>query len=257
MTDSYREDLAYIHDAGFGQFARNAASVLLEHFRSVEISGGLVVDLGCGSGILAQEVCEAGYEVFGIDLSADLITIARTRVPQAEFHVGSFFDVPIPPCIAVTAIGECFNYLFDQDSTTPALLNLFQRIFDALCPGGLFMFDVAEPGRVPTGTFRTYTEGEDWAVLMNAEEDKRHRCLTRHITTFRRVESTVGDNVKEFYRRDRETHRLRLFDREELIAPLETIGFWVQSLDRYGTLFFGSGHQGVLAQKPCPKRQTG
>jgi ribosomal protein L11 methylase PrmA len=53
MPDAYREDLAYIHDVGFGKFAGAAAPVLLDAFNRAHISRGLVVDLGCGSGILS------------------------------------------------------------------------------------------------------------------------------------------------------------------------------------------------------------
>ena len=56
MTDAYRDDLAYIHDAGFGGFARAAAPVLVETLRQAAIMNGLVIDLGCGSGILSHEM---------------------------------------------------------------------------------------------------------------------------------------------------------------------------------------------------------
>ena len=47
---TYGEDLAWIHDAGFGAFAREAAPGLLEIFRKNGVEDGLVVDLGCGNG---------------------------------------------------------------------------------------------------------------------------------------------------------------------------------------------------------------
>src|SRR5213083_2321791 len=55
-----------------------------------------------------------------------------------------------------------------------------------------------EPGPGPQ---RSYREGDDWVVLVAAQED--HKLLTRRITIFRRV--------GELYRRDYEVHRLRLF----------------------------------------------
>ena len=58
MADNYREDLAYIHDAGFGALARSAAPVLLEDLRRRGVDGGLVIDLGCGSGILSEAVSD-------------------------------------------------------------------------------------------------------------------------------------------------------------------------------------------------------
>ncbi|HZM85247.1 MAG TPA: class I SAM-dependent methyltransferase, partial [Blastocatellia bacterium] len=85
--EAYKDDLAYIHDVGFGDFARNSARGLLEILREAGITSGLVVDLGCGSGLWARELVDAGYDVFGIDISAPMIDIARRRVPQGKFQV--------------------------------------------------------------------------------------------------------------------------------------------------------------------------
>ena len=49
MADAYREDLAHIHDAGFGALARSAAAVLVEALHQQGKHEGLVVDLGCGA----------------------------------------------------------------------------------------------------------------------------------------------------------------------------------------------------------------
>jgi 2-polyprenyl-3-methyl-5-hydroxy-6-metoxy-1,4-benzoquinol methylase len=65
----YEADLAYIHDTGFGEFARNSAPYLLNLFRRNGITEGRVVDLGCGSGIWARELTDSGYQVVGVDLS--------------------------------------------------------------------------------------------------------------------------------------------------------------------------------------------
>lgn len=242
MTNGYREDLAYVHDAGFGQLARSAAAVLIEELAQHGTRHGLVVDLGCGSGITAQALCATGYDVLGIDISPDLIAIARTRVPHGQFQAGSFLRVAIPPCVAVTAIGECFNYVFDSGNTTAERLRLFRHVYTALVAGGVFLFDVATPGRVPGGgPLRTYTEGEDWVVLMTAEEDPHERQLTRRITTFRQV--------GELYRRAQEVHRLHLFDHTELLQQLQSVGFGVQVLAGYGPSAFAPGHAGFLARK--------
>ncbi len=38
-----------------------------------------VVDLGCGTGSLAIPLARSGFEVFAIDLSADMLTIGRSK----------------------------------------------------------------------------------------------------------------------------------------------------------------------------------
>ena len=71
MTDAYGDDLAFIHDAGFGGHVRSAVPVLLKALHAKK--SGRVVDLGCGSGILAQEVIAAGYDLLGVDISPCMI----------------------------------------------------------------------------------------------------------------------------------------------------------------------------------------
>ncbi len=242
MTDAYNNDLAYIHDVGFGHLASNAAPVILAALRERGLNQGLVVDLGCGSGILAAALCAAGYDVLGIDLSASFLTLARQRAPTAQFRLGSLWTEDIPPCIAVTAIGECFNYLFDRDDRPEAVERVFRRIYAALSPGGFFVLDVAEPGRVPPpGVLRSHTEGPGWAVLLTAQEDEQQRLLTRHITSF----CQVGD----LYRRGHEVHRLRLLPRSEVAQCLQEVGFQVRTLAGYGALPFAQGHVGFVASK--------
>jgi SAM-dependent methyltransferase len=243
MTDAYRDDLAYIHDAGFLSVAREAAQVLLDALRRQRLLGGTVIDLGCGSGVLAQAVSDAGYDVLGIDLSEAMVGLARQRAPRGRFRVESLLSAELPPCVAVASVGECFNYLFDENNTKPKLAKVFRRIATALRPGGLLLFDVAEPGRVPgPDPRRFFVEGPDWAVLASSQEDRRHAILTRQITSFRRV--------GELYRRDQEVHRQRLLTRANLAGQLRNIGFRVRVLRGYGQLRFGPGHVGFMARKP-------
>jgi SAM-dependent methyltransferase len=242
MTDAYRDDLAFIHDAGFGRFAEAAAPILIEGLRKREIKSGLVIDLGCGSGILSRAVSESRYDVLGIDISEAMIELAQQRAPRGQFRVESLLTADLPPCVAVAAVGECLNYLFDRGNSAASLAKLLRRVHQSLVPGGLFLLDVAEPGRVHgTGVARAHFEGDDWAVLVHTEEDRRRKLLTRRITTFRRV----GD----WYRRDQEVHRQRLLAGGELAAQLRSIGFRVRILRAYGAVQFARGHVGLLARK--------
>jgi SAM-dependent methyltransferase len=243
MTTAYAADLAYIHDAGFGGLAREAGQVLVDALKRRGLKGGLVIDLGCGSGILSGVVIGSGYQALGIDISEGMVALARKHVPHAKFRVESLLAAELPHCVAVAAVGECLNYLFDEANRAPKVIKLFRRIYRALAPSGLFILDVAEPGRVSgPGPFRTYMEGRDWAVLVTNEEDQRRRFLTRTITSFRRC--------GELYRRDHEIHRQRLIARAEVARQLRSIGFRVRVLQGYGKLRFGPGHGGLIAAKP-------
>jgi 2-polyprenyl-3-methyl-5-hydroxy-6-metoxy-1,4-benzoquinol methylase len=81
LAEWYGEDLAYIHDVGHADFALDSAPGILEILGRSGIDGGLVVDLGCGSGLLARELIDAGYGVFGVDISEAMIGLARKPAP--------------------------------------------------------------------------------------------------------------------------------------------------------------------------------
>lgn len=245
MSHAYREDLSWIHDLGFGDLARHAAEQLLQSLAADGANGGLVVDLGCGSGILAEAVAVAGFDVLGIDLSPAMIEMARRRVPEGRFLCEPLLNAVLPPCRAVAAVGECFNYRFDERNSRAQLTDLFQRVHDALAPGGLFLFDAAGPGRVPgEGLVKTHVDGGDWALLMNAEEDRVAGRVTRCITSFRRV----GD----FFRRADECHELDLWPPGELAADLGRAGFEVTLLEAYAGHSLPPGLTGFLARRPRP-----
>ena len=240
----YGEDVAYIHDVGHAEFALGAAPGILEILDRNGIHDGLVVDLGCGSGLWARELVDAGYRVLGIDISEAMIELARKRVPEAEFRVGSLFGEDIPPCNAVTAVSEVLNYLFDAENEERGLGRLFLRVHDALVPGGVFVFDVLGPGQVPPGTrARGFRVGEDWAVLAEREEDVERGTMERRIVSFRKVEAC--------YRRDEEVHRVRLYDPAGLAAELERAGFRVRTMRSYGTHPLSEGHAAFVARKPA------
>jgi SAM-dependent methyltransferase len=243
MAEHYKEDLAYIHDVGHGDFALGAAPGILEIFARNSIRGGLVVDLGCGSGLWAGELIEAGYRVLGIDISEAMVELARRRAPEAEFRVGSLFEVEIPPCAAVTAVSEVLNYLFDPENENRGLARIFRRVYDALLPGGVFVFDVLGPGQVEPGTAaRGFRLGEDWAVLSEREEDAELGTLMRRIVSFRKV--------GEHYRRNDEVHRVRLYPPDELSAELRRVGFRVRKMHAYGGYSLAEGHAAFVARKP-------
>ena len=244
MTRYYGEDVAYIHDVGHADFALESAPGILGVLDRSGIEEGLVVDLGCGTGLLARELIDAGYGVLGIDISGEMIELARRRAPEADFLVGSLFGVEIPRCWAVTAISEVLNYLFDAENEELGPGRLFRRVYDALVPGGVFIFDVLGPGQVPPNTrAKGFSVGEDWAVLSEREEDAGRGTMERRIVSFRKV--------GEHYRRDEEVHRVRLYKASELSAELEHAGFQVESMRSYGDLPLSEGHTAFVARKPA------
>lgn len=243
MKEWYKEDLAYIHDVGHSDYALKSAPDILAILAQHNIRQGLIVDLGCGSGLSALEFTKADYRVLGVDISEALIAIARTRVPLAEFRVESLFKTDIPSCSAVVSVGECFNYLFDVDNSPQTLVQLFERVYKALMPGGVFVFDIAEPGQVfPGNITKHFTEGQDWIVLVEKEEDQEQSLLIRRIITLRKM----GDH----YRREDEVHHLRLYEATDIAEQLRQIGFQVQIMRNYGEYELPKAHAAFVARKP-------
>jgi len=238
----YGRDLAYVHDQAFGHLARAGAETLLRLLSRQGFDSGLTVELGCGSGITAQLLTEHGYDVLGVEVSPDLVEIARGRAPDAKFLNASLLDAELPGCVAVAAIGECFNYAFDERAGDEALGVIFARVYDALEPGGLFLFDIAEPGRERGGPRRDWSEGPDWTLCLEASEDHESRSLERRITVFREVDGG--------FRRSDELHHLRLYEVQAVLDALEVVGFEARRLGAYGSaVHFGRGHSGFLATK--------
>ncbi|MBE9097184.1 class I SAM-dependent methyltransferase [Tychonema sp. LEGE 07203] len=243
MKQWYKEDLAYIHDVGHSDYALKSAPGILHILAQNHLREGLIVDLGCGSGLSALEFTKAGYRVLGVDISESLIAIARNRVPEGEFRVESLFKTDIPSCHAVTSIGECLNYLFDADNNNENLVQFFDRIYHALISGGIFIFDIAEPGQILSeNTTKGFTEGKDWIVLVEKEENQQNQTLTRRIITLRKVGET--------YRRDDEIHSLRLYKATDIAEALHNVGFQVQIVRSYGDCNLPKAHAGFIARKP-------
>jgi SAM-dependent methyltransferase len=239
----YDTDLAYVHDAGFGRFAESAAPLVVDALRRAGIEDGVIVDLGCGSGRASRCFCNAGFSVMGADLSAAMIALARERVPAAEFHVQSFVDFEFPRCVAVTGIGEVFNYVADLRNHTSTRSNVFSRIYEALVPDGILLFDIAGPDRAPaSGREHFFSQSEDWAVFTEIEVDPPRNILTRHITTFRKS--------GELFRRSSETHSLELVEPGKVLELLQKIGFAATTLDSYGALKLPRGLHAFVARKP-------
>jgi SAM-dependent methyltransferase len=216
---AYDEDLAYTHDRGYSHVAEDAAAFLL----GLLPERSDVVELGCGAGVTALRLTEAGHTVLGIDQSPALIALARERAPHARFEVGSFVTQRLPECDAVLAIGEVFNYLFDEGNTPAALPGLFGRIHQALRPNGLLVFDLASPAVRRGDGARIWNAGADWATLV--EYGEQGDLLTRHITCFRELDSG--------YRRSEEVHVQRLYRPAEILPLLRAAGFTARTRRGY------------------------
>lgn len=200
---SYRANLALVHDRGFGAHADACAPGILELLAPVRDRGGLVVELGCGSGALTRHLLDAGHRVLATDASAAMVDLARERCPDAEgLRRLVLPDDPIPEADAVVAVGHVLSYLPDEAALWRALADAA----DALSPAGVLALDLCdlELGRARADTAPSSRVEEDWAIVVDYSLPSPDRFV-RAITTFVRSEDRT-------FRRDDERHVNVLID---------------------------------------------
>ncbi len=103
--------------------------------------GDCILDLGCGTGYLAQQIASAGAQVVGVDRSVSMIAQARQSYPHLTFEVVD---------------GESLEFFeqFDKVFSNAALHwmkaaeKVVDGIFKALKPGGLFIAEFGGKGNV-------------------------------------------------------------------------------------------------------------
>ncbi len=233
----YDDDLAHVHVAGYGFHWRGAAPAVLRRFHDAGIASGTVIDLGCGGGEWLACLREHGYQAVGVDASQAMIRAARRAAPSAKFIRGSFADVELPSCMAATSLGEPLNYLDGARSIQRTLKNVYK----ALCPGGLFVFDVRLPATKPVETRVSARVGEDWACISLIDEYPQTNRLVRRITTFRRAGAD--------YRRREEVHELHLYSKRQIAGWLRNLGFRVRVTRGYDDYRLGPRQVVFTARK--------
>jgi SAM-dependent methyltransferase len=243
--EMYDSDLAYIHDVGFSDYVLKAAPGLLRILQRNGVNSGLVVDLGCGGGRWARVLNDRGYDVLGMDASADFIRMARANAPKSTFVTADLWRSRLPECDGVTSIGEVLNY-----GRRRSLAALFRRIHCALRPGGVFVFDIAGSGRIPPGgTRRVWAAGDDWAVLSESARAGNGDRLRRSVISFRKS--------GRHYRRREEIHEIQLYKPTHVLEALEQAGFRARKQPAFGDFRLPKGiHAFVAVKAPKPSHST-
>jgi len=73
MQSLYQCDLPYVQAAAFGTLAQGTATEIVRRLRNSSVQVRRVMDVGCGAGVLTKALTDAGFEVTGIDSSAELL----------------------------------------------------------------------------------------------------------------------------------------------------------------------------------------
>ncbi len=103
------------------------------------VKGKKILDLGCGTGIYAKILTKKGAKIKGIDISEEMIKIAKKENPKVEFKVGNMDNLPYKNKefdIILAALS--INYLKEW-------YGVFKEVRRVLKNKGMFVFSTSNP----------------------------------------------------------------------------------------------------------------
>lgn len=178
-----------------------------------------VLDLACGTGSMSVLLAQEGYRVIGVDMSEDMLTVAAQKAQELEnmpFFVCQRMErlrLPYPVDCAVCCL-DSLNYVTDPADCRKAIA----RVWKALRPGGMFLFDVNSPEKLRGLDGQVFLdEDDDVYCVWRAEFDEDENTCYYGIDLFRRQGSV--------WHRSFEEHREYAYTVPELTAYLGEAGF--------------------------------
>jgi SAM-dependent methyltransferase len=244
---NYRHDLALVHHRGFGAHAASCAPGIVNFLAPVRARQGLVLELGCGTGLLTRYLIAAGHRVIATDAAPAMLDIARDLVGESAQEVRELAlpDDPMPRVDAIVAIGHPLNYLPDAEAVNRALIAMAA----ALRPGGLLAFDICdlEWGRARGDTPNFASAGPDWAIITEFSVPAADRFI-RDIITFL-------PNPDGSWRRDSEHHENVLIDTTQIPALLREHGIQAIAGPSFGSETNPPGLRVITGRKLSSARQ--
>jgi len=237
----YRRDLALIHHLGFGFHADDTAAGILELLEPVLERRGLVVELGCGSGLLTRYLLDAGHRVIATDASPAMLDLARETAGDAEeIRRLTLPDDPIPTADAIVSVGHVLSYLPDEDALDRALV----AIANALNPGGVLAFDLCDLayGDARRDARPVGWASEEWALVTETSVPRPDRFV-RQMAIFSR-------NDDGSWRRDDERHDNVLIDTSRVPGHLAEHGVEARVGSSFGSEELPVGLHTVIGYRP-------
>ena len=206
---------------------RGEADFIIEQVRAHAPGARSILELGCGTGIHAQLIVEAGYAVHGIDFSEAMLASAQARraglAPELQgrldfsqgdvraFRSGRTYDVVIS-----------LFHVFSYQTRNADLQAAFATAAEHLAPGGVLVFDYwygpAVLAQRPETRVKRLSDG-DLSVLRIAESSLDDMASTVDVN----YETTVS--VGETREVIRETHRMRYLFIPEIELLAAQFGF--------------------------------
>lgn len=144
--DDFAEGFSASHDIAENGNRENRR-VFYEYLNFVR-QGDKLLDLGCGDGLDMVHYAHLGAEVCGIDASAEMIKLAKSRLPNSDIRVGLFEQLPYQ--------NNTFDVILSRYAiqTSADVAPCLEEMHRVLKPGGTVVFLVVHP-------FRQYFEKKD------------------------------------------------------------------------------------------------
>lgn len=177
------------------------------------------IDLACGTGSVAALLARRGLNVLGVDISEEMLTVAQQKtcdqknaprfacMPLQALRVPRGFD------LAVCAL-DSLDYITDPADCQEAI----RRVYKALNPGGIFIFDVNTPEKLRAMDGQIFLdEDEDVYCVWRGEFNEKTNICAYGMDLFQRK--------GRMWERSFEEHREYAYSREQLTRYLKAAGF--------------------------------
>ena len=196
------------------------ADYLEKHFARSRLPIRTVLDLACGTGSLTRVLAERGYEMIGADLSQEMLAQAAEKCRGAGPIEPIFLHQAMEELDLYGTIDACvccldsINYLTDP----AACRETFRRVYRALKPGGVFLFDVNTPEKLREMDGQVFLdEDDDVFCVWRGSYEETERICTYGMDLFQRQGG--------LWRRSQEEHRQYAYSLDELREFLQEAGF--------------------------------
>jgi SAM-dependent methyltransferase len=185
-----------------------------EIFRRNGLNPGLVLELGCGTGSATVLLKNRGYEMIGLDASAEMLSIARLKDADILYINQDMRNFELYGTVdAVVSLCDSMNYILTRKGQKA----VYRLVNNYLNPGGLFIFDMNTAYKYSAIGNRTVCRKSDGNyIIWNNRWYQEQRINEYRLTLF----------VKngQLYERFLETHYQRAFDTAEIKEMLTGAG---------------------------------
>ncbi|MBE3597525.1 MAG: class I SAM-dependent methyltransferase [Limnochordaceae bacterium] len=215
-TYSGYDPLAWFYNRYWGEYSARVLPVVENLVLSMLAPRARILDLCCGTGQMARLLTDRGYQVVGIDGSAQMLAFARQNAPGAAFVQADarWFNLA-PSFHAVLSLFDSLNHVMSLDE----LAAVFRNVYAALVPGGRFLFDLNTRTGYETRWAGSSSGlvGDDHALIQRSSFDPSQGVARMEFTLFRLEQGA--------WRRTDLALEQRVYAEEQVRGALERAGF--------------------------------